>query len=244
MANLPAQAYGLDGSTLTFATASAGGDVATNGPGAVLAVRNVNASLTRTITLEAFGLCNAKRLHDLVGVSIAPTPAGGKPVLIPLGWDPLRFARISLVYADAPSAADLRIALARMGSLQGFGVVDVTAPAMGPAPVRISRVGQETGDALEFTAADADGMLVENRDGRTGLVAINDDAVARGVYVRAAFPCAQGFLDHYYVEIPPTSSPFQLKRFRPEFFGADLSITYDDPTGLSFAAIRLAVEGE
>ncbi|RIL07484.1 MAG: hypothetical protein DCC71_02890 [Proteobacteria bacterium] len=239
MANLNAQPYGLDGSAVNFDPADPAGEVAINRPGLMLAVTNGHASETRTLTLEAVGECNAGELHDVVGVSIPPTPAGGQPLLIPLGWDGRRFSRVSVAYDDA---ADLEVALVYVDGLRGIGEAAATPPALGASPGTVARIGQGQGDELALVAAAADGMLVDNSDGRTGVVVANDSAADRVIHVHARNRCSDGFLDHYSVTVAAGDQRL-LPRFRTDIYGTRLAITYSSASQLSFGAIRHEIAG-
>lgn len=241
MATLNAQRWGVDGAGIVYASATADGDVGQNRAGLCLALKNVHATLARTLAIDG-SLCDRGRYHDLLAahLSVPATPTGGQPLLVPLGWSQERFPLIVLSYTSG-HAADLRVALVYMDSLLGTGDAVASPPALGATPGVITRVGQAPGDDVVFTPADPDGMTVENGDDRTAILVRNLglDAV---VHVGAKSRCSQGFLDHYSVTVEANDTR-QLPRFPSHIFGAVLEITYAAPGGLELAAIRLSQEG-
>lgn len=92
-----------------------------------------------------------------------------------------------------------------------------------------------------FAAADVAGDVFENSDERVQVRFVNASGVARTITISAQRPCNHGF-SHDVVLVTAngddiTVGPFDKERFNDS--SSNVSITYDDNTGVTVAAMRL-----
>lgn len=235
MATLNLQTYGAAGAAITTQPADPAGDLVVNRSGVFLAVRNTHATENRTLTLLAQQADELGDFWDL-SVTIAPTPAAGPPVLIPLGEDLGRYPRALIEYPTTADSDDLEVGAVLASGLAGLADDVPVMPALGGSPVLVART--EFGAPLVHVPFDSDGMLVPNGDGRTDVFVATNEATARVLWVERVTPSNQGFLAHYTKTIAPSLNLEQLPRFPFRSFGGTLRMQLNAPGALTIAAAR------
>lgn len=232
------QAWGVRGASVTLAAADAAGNTAQNaGRGTVLVASNAGAGALRVRLVSAVA-CRFKRLDHYFEESIPNDSArhvihvGG---VAPGYSDQRRFGeRMAIEYPDG--VADLEIAVAQMGSLYGVGNDTETPPALGSTPADVPVVDDSPTD---FTQAVVSGMRLKRNAADVTCWIKNQGPGTRTVYFHAAALCDYGFQDDEPLVLPPGTERTHFKFLSVARFGADVAITYDDPTGLEFAAVRM-----
>lgn len=233
MATLIPQPWGLRGAAVTLQAPEAT-DQALNAEGVVLIFRNTGAA-QRLVTIDAAWRCSHDRVHSLSGSQAIAIPNDSARHLVPLGWDLARFGSVVSIAYDALTS--LTVGCAKLGALQGIGADAETPPALGAGGAVGAITITRKAETPIWAAAQPGGMVVGGNGGRTQLWIMNESGSARTVYLHAAYPCSQGFNDDEVV--PVQSAGFFITKDIPVTrFGSVVAITYDDATGLSFAAVR------
>jgi hypothetical protein len=227
---LALQSWGVRGAAVSLVAADATGNTIPNGPGTMLAISNAGAA-ARTLTLAGIGRCTHGRQHSLV----ESIPNDSLIHLIPVCFDRRRFS--DGVQATYSAVTSLTVAAVTFGTLRGIGTDFETPVALGSAPgtVPIFRTTEEI--LYEFAAAD--GMRLNQNDGALMLQIKNEGPAERTLYCHSASNCSEGFRDDEVITLAAGTEEPHPKLLSAARFGRTVSITYDDPTGLSFAAVRV-----
>ena len=227
---LALQSWGVRGAAVSLVAADATGNTVPNGPGTMLAIRNAGAGAI-TITLAAVGRCTHGRKHTLV----ESIPNDSARHLIPLYLDRRRFGDgVAVTYSGVTS---LTVAAVSLGSLRGLGTDLETPVAIGSAPGTVPVF--LTTEEILYELADDDGMLMHNNDGSLMLQIKNEGPDERTLYFQSASNCSDGFRDDEVITLAAGTEEPHPKLLSNARFGRTVSITYDDPAGLSFAAVRV-----
>lgn len=234
---LTLQTWGVRGSAVTPVAADATGNIAPNfGPGTVLVVVN-NGAGDLAVRIAPARRCSFGVEDHYLEEDI---PNDGERHIIPIGGDAGAYSDRSrfgsgteLAYPDGVTG--LTIAVAHMAALKGLGN-SASFAAVGSTPADLIPV---IGTPDLFTAATASGIRVRGNGADVTLWIKNMGPGERAIYFTPASRCDFGFLDPETIVIAAGEEHTHVKFLPTKQFGRDVVVTFDDPDGLEFAAVRM-----